>query len=152
MNQNTGHTQAPFNPLALRIGNAIIDDEHAALFRSLEKLLAIARSQPIEASEEFSEVFSQIGRQLSQHFCHEEAMFKSSGMPEEDVADHVRAHSQIMEQFSKLNFDLMQGTKIENAGFALMVQQWIVNHLVHYDLKLRPFIADSSADGLANSP
>lgn len=127
--------------LALKTGNKLIDDEHAELFRALEKLLEAARSQPVDSAT-FSEIFSRIGLDLARHFDHEESLFIHSDLPDADVADHVSAHIRIVEQFSHLNIELMRGKQLMNDEVVLMAQRWILNHLISYDLKLRPFIAD----------
>jgi len=138
---NTGGAYSLSAPISLEIGNKRLDNEHASLFELLEKLLKIARTESVE-SEAFSEVFSRIGQDLALHIDHEESLFFGSGMPETDITDHIQAHVRIMEEFSRLNMDLMQGKRLENATFALTARQWILNHLVDYDLKLRPFVAD----------
>ncbi len=126
---------------ALLTGNKLIDAEHAELFRALEKLLEIAKFQSV-ASEAFSEIFSRIGLDLARHIDHEESLFLGSDMPAANIDDHIRAHVRIMEEFSHLNMDLMQGKPIDNATVVLAARQWILNHVVRYDLKLRPFVAD----------
>lgn len=126
---------------ALKTGNKRIDDEHADLFVALEKLQKAVQSEGIQSAQ-FSEIFSRIGLDLARHLRDEESLFIDSDMPVEDVFKHIKAHVQIMEEFSQLNMELMQGKFIDDITVINQARQWILNHLISYDLKLRPFIED----------
>lgn len=126
---------------ALKTGNKRIDDEHADLFVALEKLQKAVQSEGIQSAQ-FSEIFSRIGLDLAHHMRHEESLFVDSDMPVEDVFKHIKAHVHIMEEFSHINMELMQGKFIDDIAVINQARQWILNHLINYDLKLRPFIAD----------
>lgn len=127
--------------LALKTGNKRLDDEHAGLFVAFEKLQKAAQSEGIQSAQ-FSETFSRIGLDLARHIRDEESLFIDSNMPVDDIFKHIQAHARIMEEFSQLNMDLMQGKFIDDITVIKQARQWILNHLISYDLKLRPFVSD----------
>jgi len=126
-------------PSALMTGLPAIDREHETLMASLRLLerepMANARS------ERFLEIVSQLGQQIFQHFDAEEAILKDSSMPAADVAEHIRAHNNILEQYAELQQDLMLGKTLEQSGVLAMIERWIVNHVVTHDLKMKEHFA-----------
>jgi len=127
--------------LALKTGNKCIDDEHADLFVAFEKLQKSVQSEGVQSAQ-FSEIFSRIGLDLARHIKYEESLFIDSDMPVENVFKHIKAHVHIMEEFSQLNMELMQGKPIDDITVVRQARQWLLNHVISYDLKLRPFVAD----------
>lgn len=122
-------------PSALMTGLPAIDREHEDLMASLRLLerepMANARS------ERFLEIISQLGQQIFQHFDAEEAILRGSGMPAADVDEHIRAHNNILEQYAELQQDLMFGKTLEQSGVLVMIERWIVNHVITHDLKMK---------------
>jgi hemerythrin len=127
-------------PPSLLIGVPSIDREHQDLL-----LLLVRLSHHPEAhmqSEPISEILLRLGEQLDGHFRAEERLFGACGMPRDDVLLHVQAHHQILEQYAQLNLDLMQGNVPALADFAQMVKEWIVDHLLEHDVKIKQYLAD----------
>ncbi|WP_319243689.1 hemerythrin family protein [uncultured Propionivibrio sp.] len=138
---NTENAGSLSTLMALRTGNKRIDDKRADLFVALEKLQKAVQSEGVQSAE-FSEIFSRIGLDLARYIRNEESLFIDSDMPVDDIFKHIRAHARIMEEFTQLNMDLMQGNFIDGITVINQARQWILNHVISYDLKLRPFIAD----------
>jgi hemerythrin-like metal-binding protein len=114
---------------SLPIGLPLIDQEHNALIAQFNRLL---ENPPGETtSESFSEVLSCLGPQISTHFDNEESILKTSGMPADQVADHVHAHTVILEQYAQMNCDLMEGRALAWPDALRMVKGWIIDHLQH---------------------
>ena len=122
---------------SMLIGVPSIDREHHALVSQLNRLIDDARADTGSAA--FSEVLSQLGRQINAHFDSEEGVLRSCGMPIDEVAEHIQAHNEIIDQYATLNLDLMQGRQISRAGVLLMIKGWIVDHLLQYDTKIRKY-------------
>lgn len=126
-------------PSALMTGLPAIDREHEDLMASLRLLerepMANARS------ERFLEIISQLGQQIFQHFDAEEAILRGSGMPAADVDEHIRAHNNILEQYAELQQDLMFGKTLEQSGVLVMIERWIINHVITHDLKMKEHFA-----------
>lgn len=130
---------------ALLVGIPSVDHEHAELMSEIGRLIGPPAVRL--DSERFSEVVSRLGRKLAEHFEHEEALLERSGLPADEVAAHRRAHRDILEQYTALQFDLMSRAALEPAAVFAMIRSWIVGHLVAHDLRLRPFAGTLSPPG-----
>lgn len=122
---------------ALLVGIPAVDNEHAELMSEIGRLIG-PPAVPLD-SERFSEVISRLGRKLAEHFEHEEAIIARCGLPADEAAAHRRAHREILEQYTALQFDLMSRVELDPAVVFAMVRSWIVGHLIAYDMRLRVF-------------
>lgn len=121
----------------LRVGIPLVDIEHAELMAAITRLMG-PPSVHIN-SEEFSEIISRLGQQLATHFSHEEEIILSCGLPAHDAAAHIKAHVEILEQYTRLQLDLMFRPAPDQEEIVDMIRSWIVVHLTAFDLKLRPY-------------
>jgi hemerythrin-like metal-binding protein len=128
-------------PPSLRIGVPSIDNEHHALMSQLDRLNRNPEAHP--RSEAFLDILNQLGEQIGAHFENEEAYLRSCGMPHEKVAEHVQAHTEILDQYVRLNLDLMEGKPVTRADVLLMIKRWIVDHVVRHDLCIRRYLEPS---------
>ena len=124
---------------SLLIGVPSIDREHRALVWQLNRLLEDTQALP--QSETFSEVLSRLGEDIGAHFDSEEGVLKSCGMPGDEIAKHVQAHDEILEQYTRLSFDLMEGKALARTDVLLLISRWIIDHLLCYDIKIRTYIS-----------
>lgn len=127
---------------SLLIGVPSIDQEHEALVTQLNSL--VSDSGPALDSARFSECLSQLGGQITSHFSNEEAFFKSVGMPESEVSSHVQAHTEIIDQYILLNLGLMQGQSFVRADVLRMIKDWIIGHVVRFDLNIKRYLPDTA--------
>jgi hemerythrin len=123
---------------SMLIGVHSIDREHFALLTQLNRLIENPLADP--ASESFVDVLSHLGPQISAHFDSEEGVLKSCGMPAHEVAEHVEAHTAILEQYAQMNCDLMEGKTLARSEALREVKDWIVDHLQRYDSKIRKYV------------
>jgi hemerythrin len=123
---------------SMLIGVQSIDREHSALITQLNRLIENPKAEP--ASESFAEVLSHLGPQISAHFDSEEGVLKSCGMPASEVAEHVEAHTEILEQYAQMNCDLMEGKVLARADALRTVKGWIIDHLRDYDSRIREYL------------
>ena len=131
---DTGTANAD-HPETLWIGNPLIDSEHRALLRALGEI-TIASDTPA-GRRDFYDVLSQFGGALSDHFAHEEALMRAIAMPDAAYAAHVQAHESIVEQYTVLNLELMQGRQAPRSNVRQLVRQWILDHIIYHDLAIR---------------
>jgi hemerythrin-like metal-binding protein len=129
------HSHSP----GLPIGVPSIDREHHDLVVRLERL--INHDDVTPNSARFSEVFSELGRLLAAHFRNEENLFKSCGMPLDDIEAHIDAHHAILEQYVQMNDDLMQGKERPMMEIAAMIKNWVIGHLLAHDVKIREYVS-----------
>jgi hemerythrin-like metal-binding protein len=135
---STGATGQPNLPPSLRIGVPSIDKEHHALVSQLDRLNDSPDAHP--RSEVFLDILHQLGDAIGAHFDHEEAYLKSCGMPVHEVTEHVQAHTEILDQYVRLNLDLMEGKPVVYAEVLLMIKRWIIDHLMRHDLRIRSYV------------
>lgn len=121
----------------LQLGLPEIDSQHRALFAQFDRLIGKPQSHPV--AEPFSEILSQLGRQIDAHFVSEESILMACGMPPEELAEHMSAHEEILEQYTRLNLDLMDGRVIGQQSILEMVRGWIVDHVHQYDYRIRQY-------------
>ena len=122
----------------LKIGEPLIDKEHAFLIKRLEYL--VDELQPPPENELFFAILSEIGFEIGKHFAHEEVIIKTLRMPDAEVQRHLHAHNEIIEQFVQLNLDLMDGQSFSRLDILRMVKAWVVGHILEYDLALRRYL------------
>ena len=127
----------PALPELLQIGIPSVDEEHQSLFDHLD-LLQNSPGETLDVSE-FGEALSRLNSQLIDHFTSEEMLMKSIGMAAGELARHVDAHSQVIEQITQLSFDLMKRRRIARELVLSKVRAWIVEHLAEHDLELRKY-------------
>ncbi len=123
---------------SMLIGVQSIDRQHGELITQLNRLIENPLASP--SSEPFADILSHIGPQISAHFDSEESVLKSCGMPAHEVAEHVEAHTAILEQYAQMNCDLMEGKPISRTEALLAVKGWIVDHLHQYDCNIRNYV------------
>ncbi len=124
---------------SMLIGVHSIDREHSALISQLNRLIENPHALP--DSEPFADVLSPIGPQISAHFDSEERILKSCGMPAAEVAEHIEAHTEILEQYAQMNCDLMEGKPLSRSDALLEVKDWIVDHLRRYDSRIKLYLS-----------
>lgn len=124
-------------PQELRIGVPSIDREHLELVTLLDNLTNDP-SVHLE-SESFSELISRLGNLVNGHFSNEETFLRSCGMPLDEVAAHVEAHHEILYQYAQLNYARIGNNDLALSKVTKMVNEWIVAHLLNYDVKIRRY-------------
>lgn len=127
----------------LLLGLPEIDSQHGALIQQLDRLINATRTDSQDDS--FLEVLSQLGRQIDAHFLSEESFLKICGMPPDEVAKHISAHEEILEQYTRLNLDLMIGEAIGQQSIVKLVRNWIVDHIVEYDFRIAEYVSQAQA-------
>lgn len=123
---------------SLVIGVPFIDREHQRLFFTLNKLIQFSSCQ--ENDLNFFDHFSQLGLMIYSHFEHENIFMDSLDIPLHLAQSHRKEHNEIIEQYVKLNLDLMNGSVPEKIQITEMARDWIIGHLLRQDLLLCSFI------------
>lgn len=52
---------------------------------------------------------------------------------------------QILEQYAQLNYDLMRGKVRDKVSVLVMVKDWVVTHVIRYDLKIRDYLPGTNS-------
>ncbi len=134
---------------AIRIGLPPIDRDHVALVKQLDRLNSHKEAHP--GGETGSEVRSQLGHQINAHFDCEEEILRTCGMPPELVLAHIQAHTEIIEQYARLNLDLMAGKYCSREDALSLVRSWIVGHVLNHDVKISEYLPENGAGATLTS-
>ena len=134
---------------AIRIGLPAIDRDHVALVKQLDRLNSHKEAHP--GGDTFSEVLSRLGHQINAHFDSEEEILRSCGMPPELVLAHIQAHTEIIEQYTLLNLDLMAGKYCSREDALSLVRSWIVGHVLNHDVKISEYLPENGAGATLTS-
>ena len=123
----------------LLLGAPVIDKQHHGLFASFRKLAATGDATfPREA---MSDVLSGLTKQIHEHFRTEEAFMLELGLPDDQYHAHRAAHISILEEVAQIHLDTMYGKNHELPEVVATVAKWVQQHLVDFDLALKPYIA-----------
>ena len=126
------------------VGIKSIYRQHAALVDQLDRLQSNPDVHP--GSDAFTELLSRLGRQINAHFDHEEEILRTCGMPAEVVLQHFHAHTEILDQYAHLNLNMMNGGELSRDEALALIRKWIVDHVLHHDLKIAEFLPEESGD------
>lgn len=119
----------------LLLGVPNIDHQHRELFRSFQHLLSIN-----SGDESFSEALSRLTIQIHQHFKTEEHYMAGLDMPAAELAEHVLAHTQIIEDLTEIHFETMHGLGVPFEEIIKRVASYVNHHVVEFDLLLKLYI------------
>jgi hemerythrin-like metal-binding protein len=122
----------------LLVGVAEVDGQHRALIGELNRL--IADPQAVPSSELFTDVLSHLGTELTAHFEFEERCLGRLGLPGPEIEQHVAAHVEILSQYADLNLDMMLHRALTRTEVLVMIQRWVVDHIVTHDLRIRDYL------------
>lgn len=121
------------------LGAPVIDHQHQGLFLSFRKLAATGEvAFPKEA---MSDVLSDLTKQIHEHFRTEEAFMLELGLPNDEYQAHLAAHNSIIEELAQIHLDAMYGKYQALPEVIGTVANWVQQHLVEFDLALKPYIA-----------
>ena len=137
--QRSGQTDQ--NALLLT-GDASVDEEHYELIMQLNSLLDNPEARP--GTEHFSEKLSQLVGQINAHINDEEQFFMSLSMPADVTRRHIEAHTEIIDQYTRLNLDLMHGKKLDRYDVLRMIKGWVIEHAALYDIGIKPYVRSST--------
>jgi hemerythrin len=123
---------------AFDIGQAAIDDQHRQLVELANRLLE--RPDATMHDEAVVDILTALGKALDKHFRSEELIMRQLGMPEPQLAEHVRAHNRILDQYAELNISAASGASHRAADVFVQVIDWVGHHMVDYDLAIKAYL------------
>lgn len=135
---DTHNAHLLFLPAALVLGDALLDSQHDDLLKCLHELKGLA---PEAEDYRCSEIVSELTGKIVQHFDYEEALMRRVEVPEDVYQNHVAAHQEIIDQISNLHLNSMLGGYGGAAALAPKVAEWVLSHMLKYDLSLKLFLA-----------
>lgn len=129
----------------LAIGIPIIDEQHAVLCALANRLLN--HPEALACDEHVVDILTDLGKFLFLHIRTEETIMKELGMPGDEIEKHKQAHSVIIDQYANLNLATVSGKHHTATEVFGLVKQWIGDHLVTEDLKIKNYVSAIACEG-----
>lgn len=131
---------APVPPSLIpsRVGIPVIDQQHAALSQLAARLLE--HPEALTNNVQVVDVLTDLGKFLILHFQTEEALMRQLDLPVAEIEAHVRAHSEILDQYAELNMAIAEGKRHTAGDVFEMTRQWLVGHMHSFDMRLADYV------------
>jgi hemerythrin-like metal-binding protein len=135
-----GNSGEPVWKESMRIGMKLIDEQHEALLRWIEKL----NVQPMAAiaSRNFVDSLSAVKRLEMLHFETEEMFMQRIGFRPDQLVEHVDDHGRLLAQLVKVEFDVNSGVRKAAAEAYRTIKGEVLRHIAKYDMSLSKFAVD----------
>ena len=119
---------------SMRIGMQLIDEQHEELLNWIEKL----NDEPTAAigSKTFVDSLSAVKRLETLHFETEEIFMQRTGLPLEQMAEHVHAHRGLLGQLVQIELDAGNGIRQTVAEAHGAIKSKVLGHIAQYDMPL----------------
>ncbi len=123
----------------MSVGDAAIDEDHKKLLQLVNLYEdAIAKRNAFELKV----AFQGLVEYAAGHFQREETLQERIGYPH--CQSHHEEHQDLVERLNAFNGALaVPGRHLEIAQASSFLHDWIVEHLVQKDLKMKPFIEEA---------
>lgn len=135
------------------IDGGIIDQDHRSLFDIINSVMEIDESRFV--IQNLKEPLAKLKMYTIEHFNREEILQQKISYPEYE--SHKITHSEMIADLDKIIYDFRQRTVSTNFSYAdlrkrsfLLLQGWIVGHILKTDAKMIPYIAAARDAGLIN--
>lgn len=112
----------------MRLGVPGVDDDHCKLFTIISNLNEKVSKATLTV-EETSTLFEQLIAYATEHFEHENNMFKVLNY--EFAEDHIKHHQELLDALVKMK----QDTTISMSNILRFLTDWMNNHILNDDLK-----------------
>lgn len=125
---------------SLRVGNKIIDQEHAILIEYINLLQKAVENQ--SGDRVLHQVLQGLIEYTKTHFFVEEELMKAFKYPDYD--GHKSAHEIFKKKIENLNKNVEQADMNISDSVLLFLKQWLTDHILKVDKKLSDFLADKT--------
>lgn len=133
-----GFLQISWHP-AYECGNALIDDQHRALFVDANALLNAMLSG--QSRDEVMSLTDALIRDIIRHFADEEAIFTAAGFP--GAAEHIATHRQLVDNALEMVDRLHAGTLAVGELLQFLACEVIALHMLKIDRQFAPYLKKS---------
>lgn len=122
-----------------KLGHPLIDQQHAELHRSLQRLRAMLDAGAL--ASDVGDEFSSLSRNICAHFADEEAVMRSVSVPMDVAEAYGKEHDRILGELVSLHEAEMMGNRPNLAKLCTMAETWILHHLEEFDRPLAGFFS-----------
>ncbi|MDH5407844.1 MAG: bacteriohemerythrin [Gammaproteobacteria bacterium] len=125
---------------SLKVGNKLIDQEHAVL---IEYINLLQKSVENEISETLlKQVLDGLIDYTKTHFFVEEELMKALDYPEASV--HLSAHEAFCKKIDELKAGFDQGNTNISGDALAFLKDWLTGHILKVDKRLSDFLSDKT--------
>ena len=122
------------------IGNALIDEEHQALFRLINEFHS-QWSQNHDLGT-ILPILNQLIRYSQQHFQDEERIMEMEGYPLLEA--HRKCHEKLIEDIFRLHEEFSSHNVRLEHDVQKFLKHWLVDHVIHNDYAFRDYLVGRS--------
>ncbi len=118
----------------MKIGVKSIDKQHRQLIDITNKLIEDS------SNDNVSETINEMVEYSNSHFKHEEKLMKEFGYPE--LEDQQSSHREFIAKTVEFCTESMRNMEIAPSSVIIFLKEWLVDHILREDQKLKVFFAD----------
>jgi hemerythrin-like metal-binding protein len=118
------------------VGVKRLDFQHQQLFNLVNDLALLLDAAP--TSDAIADILERLTQYAGYHFKTEEQIMKKYRFPEYDF--QVREHTEFKARTAKFRMDAMAGKANLSAAMLAYLENWLTNHILESDVKLRYFL------------
>ncbi len=119
----------------MAVGNEMVDDDHKELIRLLNQYEEAIGKQDARL---LRQTFEGLSDYAEAHFEREEKLMEAVYFPERRT--HGEIHKDLMRRVTDFHFRILGGEKLPIAQASRFLHDWLVNHVLQEDLKMRDYV------------
>lgn len=120
---------------SLLVGINVLDEQHEGIVKIADEFLAAPRERL--SSERGRQLLENVEKLLALHFATEEQYMARAKMPEEEIKAHKADHTEILNRFVSITYELALLDKDMSFGdMHSLLQKSVIEHVVTVDVKL----------------
>ena len=120
----------------LRVGQATIDQQHAALYDAVNRLHDALRAN--HSRQEMADILAFLRAYTVDHFPAEEALMRDAAYPA--LEHHHALHEELVRQVMELEKNYATGTMILSIMTMHFLKDWLAHHIQEEDQKLAAYL------------
>lgn len=122
---------------AYSMGEVEIDKQHKGLFKLSNEIYYLVEAG-VDDNERFRELFMALTDYTIDHFIYEEMYIQEEGFP--GLEEHIVQHLEFSNRLRDICVGINKETHIADIGE--FVTTWLVDHVIHEDMKYKKFVED----------
>jgi len=120
----------------LALHDAVVDQEHQALFDTINRLHAAMLVG--HGRDALRPLLADVMRYTDYHFRHEEKLMAGGHYPQ--LPAHIQMHKELQRQVTAIAERFEQGENTITIEFVIFLSQWLTNHVMVEDRKFGEYV------------
>lgn len=122
-------------PLALRVGEPVLDLQHDALFRRIAEL----RKAAFGSGKISPETLREFAASFAAHFADEEALADAANI---EFLVHKQEHLKVLRVLEKASSEIEHG-RLDQHSFLRYIEYWFEQHIKDFDMRFASRLAEA---------